>query len=144
MTTSFAEELLTLSGMSAEFGYLIDHGRATECAKLFAADARLIFGPGSPRPGTIEGIEAIREFLVARQSQTHVTTRHQATNFRMQRDGAEAELQSLLTLFRSDEEQPQPVVSVVADIHERFVRSAAGEWLIRERRTLPIFIRAIP
>ena len=141
MTTAFVAELLTLSGMSAEFGHLVDHGRALEGAKLFAPDAQLIFAAGSPKPGMLEGIEAIRGFLIARQAQTDVTTRHQATNFRMQWDGgAEATLDSLLTVFRSDNETRQPVVSVVADIHEVFTQSTRGEWFIRERRTTPVFM----
>ena len=141
MTTAVVAELLTLSGISAEFGYLVDHGRAVECAQLFASEAKLIFAAGSPKPGTFEGIEAIRGFLIARQAQTHVTTRHQATNFRMQWDGgSEATLDSLLTVFRSDDETRQPLVSVVVDIHEVFTQSTAGDWLIRERRTTPVFI----
>ena len=79
MTTSFAAELAALSSKSLEFGYLVDHGRASECSTLFTPDAKLIFAAGSPRPGTIEGIEAIRAFLASRQAQLQVTTRHQAT-----------------------------------------------------------------
>ncbi len=142
MTTAVVAELLTLSGISAEFGYLVDHCRAGECARFFAPDAQLIFAAGSPKPGTIEGIEAIRSFLIARQAQMHVTTRHQATNFRMHWDGgSEATLDSLLTVFRSDDETRQPVVSIVADIHEVFTQSTPGNWLIRKRKTTPVFIR---
>ena len=143
MTTAFVAELLTLSRISAEFGYLVDHGRAGECVQLFALDAKLIFAAGSPKPGTLEGVEAIRGFLIARQAQTHVTTRHQATNFRMHWDGgSEATLDSLLTVFRSDDETRPPLVSVVADIHEVFIQSTPRDWLIRERRTIPVFIRS--
>ncbi len=134
--------LLTLSALSAEFGYLVDHGRATECAALFAPEARLIFGPGSPRPGTLEGMEAIGAFLTARQAQTHVTTRHVATNFRLEWDGGmEATLDSLLTVFRSDDATRQPVVSIVADIREHFTLDEEGLWCIQERMTTPVFLQ---
>ena len=49
-------------------------------------------------------------------------------------------LDSLLTVFRSADETRQPVVSIVADIHEVFTRSTAGHWLICERKTTPIFM----
>ena len=139
MNSSFVVELLTLSGISAEFGHLVDHGRATECAELFASDARMIFGAGSPKPGTLDGLEAIRAFLTARQALAHVTTRHLATNFRLDWDGgAEARLESLLTVFRSDDATLKPVVSVVCDIQEIFARDEAGKWRIQERLTKPV------
>ena len=135
-------EWIILSGMSAEFGSLVDHGRATECEKLFAADARMVFAEGSPKPGTLDGLDAIRAFLAARQAQAHVTTRHVATNFRLRWDGGnEAKLDSLLTVFRSDDAGRQPVVSIVADIEESFIRDAGGAWLIRERVTKPVFLQ---
>ncbi len=134
------EQLLTLSDLSAQFGHHVDRGHAIESATLFTDDARLIFAQGSPRPGTIEGLEAIRAFLTARQALTHVTTRHVATNFRVESLSAtEAQLDSLLTVFRSDDASREPVISVVCDICERFVRTEAGQWLILERTTTPIF-----
>jgi hypothetical protein len=143
MNSSFVVELLTFSGMSAEFGHLVDHGRAIECVALFAPNARMIFGPGSPKPGTLDGLEAIRAFLAARQAMTNVTTRHLATNFRLEWDGgSEARLESLLTVFRSDDATRQPVISVVCDIQEIFVRDEAGKWRIQERVTKPVFVYA--
>ena len=141
MNSSFVVELSTLSGISAEFGHRVDRGRATECAELFAPDARMIFAAGSPKPGTLEGLAAIQSFLAARQAMTHVTTRHIATNFRLEWDGgAEARLGSLLTVFRSDDATRQPIVSVVCDIEEIFVRDEAGTWRIQERLTRPVFM----
>ncbi len=136
------EDALAISAISAEFGYLVDHGRATECEALFLEEAKLSFGPGSPKPGTLAGVAAIRAFLVARQSQTHLTTRHQATNFRlqMQQDGR-VNVQSLLTVFRSDDHTRQPLVAIVADVEELFAHNAQGEWRIEERLTTPIFTK---
>ena len=122
---------------------MVDDGRAIECLELFASDARMVFGPGSPKPGTLEGLEAIRAFLATRQAMTTVTTRHLATNFRLEWDGgAEARLESLLTVFRSDDATRQPVISVVCDIREIFVRDEAGTWRIQERLTKPVFMLA--
>ena len=138
--TAHLELLLILSDLSLQFCQHVDQGRAADCAALFAGSARLVFGPGSPKPGTIEGIEAIRGFFTARQALTHVTTRHVATNFRIQPISAnEAQLDSLLTVFRSDDASREPVISVVCDIRERFVLTQAGQWLILERTTKPVF-----
>lgn len=144
MTSSFVAELLTLSAMSAEFGYLVDHGRAIECADLFTADAQLIFGEGSPKPGTLDGLEAIRAFLSVRQAQMRVITRHLATNFRLEwTGGPEARLESLLTVFRSDDATREPVVSVVADVQEVFTRHEGDTWRIQKRLTKPVFIHML-
>ena len=141
MNSSFVSQLLTLSGISSAFGHLVDQGRAIECVDLFAPDAQLIFAAGSPKPGTLNGLEAIRAFLTSRQAMTHVTTRHLATNFRMDWDGgAEARLGSLLTVFRSENATRQPIISVVCDIEEIFARDQAGRWQIRERLTRPVFM----
>ena len=145
MNSSFVTELLTLSAISAEFGYLVDHGRAIECADLFTSDAQLIFGAGSPKPGTLDGLEAIRAFLSARQAQSHVITRHLATNFRLEwKGGPEARLESLLTVFRSDDATREPVVSVVADVQEIFTRHQGDTWRIQERLTKPVFVHRVP
>jgi hypothetical protein len=145
MNSSFATELLTLSALSAEFGYLVDHGRATECANLFAPDAKLIFGEGSPKPGTLDGLQAIRAFLSARQAQTGVITRHLATNFRLEWNGGpEATLESLLTVFRSEDATREPVVSVIADVQEIFTRHQGDTWRIQERLTKPVFVHRVP
>ena len=136
-------DALAISALSAEFGYLVDQKRATECEGLFAVDADLIFGPGSPKPGTLAGVEAIRGFLVARQALMHVTTRHVATNFRFeaQTDGS-VKVTSLLTVFRSDDETREASVALVCDVAEVFTREAGGSWRIQERLTTPIFARS--
>ena len=136
-------DALAITSLSAEFGHLVDHGRATECEALFTADSRLVFGPGTPKPGTLAGLEAIRAFLTARQAQTHVTTRHVASNFRAVRlEGGDLELRSLITVFRSDDESRQPSIGTVADIFEIFRRDPDGSWKILERVTIPIFVKS--
>ena len=124
-----------------EFAYLVDHGRATECEALFTQDARITFGPGTPKPGTLEGIAAIRGFLKIREAQANVTSRHSMSNIRLVRTvKGEVEACSLLTLFRSDNDIRLPVVAFVAEIEELYVRRPEGGWLIRERLISPTFL----
>ncbi len=137
-----AEDALFISTRSAEFGYLVDRGRATECAKLFTPEAKLIFNPGSPKLARFEGFDAIKSFLAGRQAQTHVTTRHAATNFRFtEAEAGRVRCHSLLTIYRSEDEGREPSISAVCDIDEVYGRAADGEWMIEERLTTPVFTK---
>lgn len=135
------EDRQAITDVMHQFYWLVDQGRAAETAALFTATARLTFGPGAPKPGTIEG-DAIPPAMAARQAQTNVTTRHVLSNIRLtpRADGA-VEAYSLLTLFRSDDESRNSFPASVADIEEVFVRQADG-WRVQERTILPIFNRA--
>lgn len=129
-----------LIALSSEFGALVDRGRASECAQLFASDARLIFAAETATPNVLEGLESIRAFLTKRQSLTHVTTRHLATNFRVAEQTADqVTLESLLTVFRSDTAGREPAISAVCDIRETFTRNPQGQWQIQQRSTAVIF-----
>ena len=124
-----------------QFYWLVDQGRAAETAALFTPTARLTFGPGAPKPGTLEG-DSIPPAMAARQAQTSVTTRHVLSNIRLTpRGDGSVEAYSLLTLFRSEDESRNSFPASVADIEEIFVRSADG-WRVQERIILPIFNRA--
>ena len=75
-----------------------------------------------------------------------VITRHLATNFRLEwTGGPEARLESLLTVFRSDDATREPVVSVVADVQEVFFTRHEGDtWHgFRKRLTKPVFIHML-
>lgn len=123
------------------FFWLVDHGRAGETADLFAGDARITFGPGTPNPGTIEGA-AIRAAMTARATHTHVTTRHVLSNIALSPNpNGSVSAYSLLTLFRSDDETRDSAPASVADIDEIYVRNGAV-WRIQERIIMPIFNRA--
>lgn len=129
-----------ITDLMYRFYWLVDQGRAGETAPLFAPTARLTFGPGSPKPGTIEG-GAIPAAMSARGLQAHVTTRHVLSNIRLaaREDGA-VEGYSLLTLYRSEDASRDSYPASVADIEELFVREG-GEWRIQTRDILPIFNR---
>lgn len=118
--------------------WLIDHGRAAECAALFAPDASLTFGPGAPQPGTIHG-PAIATAMAARQAQVAVTSRHILSNIIVEDEGeGRATMRSLLTLFRTDTDDRRPIVKSVADIEDAVVKMG-GEWKIAARTIQPIF-----
>ncbi len=131
---------LAIQRLSSDFGYLVDRGRATDCATLFTPDARLVFNPNSATPVALEGIDAIRGFLANREGMRHVTTRHVATNLRLTPSGVnDAQGHSLLTVFRSDDEGREPRISAVCDVAELFRKEAGGAWKIAERITEVIF-----
>ena len=134
------EDRLAITDVAHRFCWLVDHGRAAEIGALFTEDGRLTFGPGTPNPGTIEG-PAITVMMTARQSQTHVTTRHVMTNlaFAASADGKVA-VHGILTFYRSDDETRDTRVASVADIDEVYVKRD-GIWRIASRTVTPIFSR---
>jgi hypothetical protein len=127
-----------ISDVIHRYFWLADHGHAEQIAGLFAQGARLVFGEGAPKPGTLTGPE-IAAAMLARSKQTHVTTRHIVSNVMLQlRDPATVEAYSLLTLFRSDDENRDSHPKTVADIEDVFVREGT-EWRIAHRKISPIF-----
>jgi ketosteroid isomerase-like protein len=135
------DDRLAAGDVVRRFFWLVDHGRAAETAALFARDATLTFGPGSPKPGTIDGAD-IAPAMAARQAQSNVTTRHVLTETQVvgNADGS-IEMSSLLTLFRSDDEQRDSYPVSVADIEDVLVREN-GAWRIKTRNISPVFNRA--
>jgi hypothetical protein len=121
--------------------WLVDHGRAAETVELFSPTARLTFGPGAPKPGSLCGAE-IGAAMQARQKQTHVNTRHVISNVVMAaRQAGLVEVTSLLTLFKSEHDSRDSYPASIADINDVFVLQQ-GAWLIQERTILPVFSRA--
>ena len=135
------DDRLTITDLIHRFYWLVDHDQAEQTAELFTKTARLTFGPGAPKPGTIEGAD-IAAAMAARGRQTEVTTRHVLSNISLtaRPDGSVA-ASSLLTLFRSESASRDSSPASIADIEEIFVR-IAGEWFIQDRTVLPIFVRS--
>jgi hypothetical protein len=118
--------------------WLVDHGRADETIPLFSSHATLTFGPGAPKPGTIEG-PAISAAMVARARLTSATTRHVVSNIQMHGRGVgEIDCSSLLTLYRSDDDSRDSHPASVADIEDRFILED-GAWKIGQRIISPVF-----
>jgi hypothetical protein len=136
-----ASDRIKITDAIHRYFWLADHGHAEQIADLFAQGARLVFGEGAPKPGTLTGPE-IAAAMLARSKQTHVTTRHIVSNVMLRlRDAATVDAHSLLTLFRSDDESRDSYPKSVADIADVFVREG-DEWRIAHRTISPIFNRA--
>jgi len=122
------------------FYHLVDSGHASQTARLFAPQAKLTFGPGSPQPGTITG-DRIRVAMTEREALKAAFTRHVVSNI-MFGDGAEAPtIRYLLTLFRSDDETRSSIPAFVADVIEIW-QHGDDCWQIAERTIMPTFARA--
>jgi hypothetical protein len=120
--------------------WLVDHGRADETAAYFSQTARLTFGPGAPKPGTIEG-KSIAAAMIARAKQIEVTTRHVISNITLTTLGDDkVQAYSLLTLFRSEDARRDTYPASIADVDDIFVRMG-NSWRIQDRTISPIFNR---
>jgi hypothetical protein len=127
-----AADAEAIRALIVEFHYLVDHGRASECLGLLAPTAKLIFGPGTPNPGTIEGLEAIETFLRTREK-APIKTRHLLGQTRFTAEDANNVVTTtLLTLFRSPGSEDPNVPAAIADLVERYVRTDAG-WRLSVR-----------
>ena len=139
MGTLTTEDRFAIQDLIHRFYRLVDMGRAGETAALFTPTARITFGPGSPKPGTIEG-DAIPASMAAREALASVTTRHALSNVAMSlNDDGVVDAYSLLTLYRRDGADA-PMVNTIADVQENIVRFR-GAWRIQERVISPVFTR---
>ncbi|MEL7029303.1 MAG: nuclear transport factor 2 family protein [Pseudomonadota bacterium] len=118
--------------------WLIDHGRASEVADLFAADGTLELAEGTPTPGRFSRRE-IEEAMVKRQT-SPVWTRHVVSNVVLEAlDGGLVAATSMLTLYRGDRKLCDACSVSVGDIKDTFVR-AGRSWRIQSRFIEPIFV----
>lgn len=132
-----ADDAAAIFALLSEFHFLIDQGRAAECIHLFAEGARLIFGPGSPNPGEIAGLEAIGGFLDARQA-APVITRHLLGLPRLEMLGPDRiGATTVLTLFKSPGAADPLQPAAVADLVEVYVREGAV-WKLLVRDVRPV------
>lgn len=122
------------------FFHLVDSGQASRTADLFTSDAKLVFGPGSPQPGTIEG-SAIANAMTARENLKTAFTRHCICNIVLApaSDGC-VTARYLMILFRSDDETRPSTPAFVADVDEIWRRDD-GVWKIAQRTLSPTFFR---
>lgn len=125
------------------FYRLMDGGKAERAGNLFTSDARLTFGPGSPRPGTIEGHD-ISLAMAARQREHGTFTRHAISNLAFDDQGGGAiSVTYLMVLFRSDDDTRDSVPAFVADVEDRWIIDGK-DWNLAERTVSPAFSRTRP
>ncbi|RDD84020.1 nuclear transport factor 2 family protein [Streptomyces parvulus] len=125
-----------LSMLVTALWYEIDHGDGTAAAGFFTPDAELTF---SRR--TFRGTDEISGVYRDRTARGPRVSRHLMSNFHVLRHGnGSVEAVSALVLYAQDGAPPVPttVPVLVADVYDRFVRSATGEhtgrWRIASRR----------
>jgi hypothetical protein len=122
------------------FYYLVDHGEAAKTADLFTVDAQLIFGPGSPKPGMIEGV-AIADAMKARENLKLAFTRHCICNIVLANaPDDQVSAQYMMILFRSDDETRSSAPAFVADVTEVW-RNENACWKIAQRTITPTFFK---
>lgn len=127
-----------LAAIVCESFRLIDVGRATSAASIFARGATLTFGPGAPSPGILDR-SGIETFLAKRENIRGVTSRHALSNFLFeQSDDGSVLVRSLMTLFKGEGNLPPASVTFVADLADLFVVQD-GNWLIAKRTISPVF-----
>lgn len=124
-----------------EFAWMVDHGRAGEAISLFAEDARMVFGEGSPKPGTISGAAEIRSFLESRAKQTEIVSRHVMSNIRAVAEGeGRIRVNAVLTLYRSARTTRPPEPLMIADVDDVHCQGSDQVWRIVERTVSPVFV----
>jgi len=137
------QDAIIIQALQSEFHYLVDHGRASECTALFVPDGKMVFGPGSPSPGTLEGAAAIAQFFDRRQAMSDVTSRHVISTPHFERiDASRVAVTTILTVFRMQGAGPHaPDVTLVADMHEIYVRTRDKGWRLELRDVTPVYTR---
>ncbi|MBR1217699.1 nuclear transport factor 2 family protein [Bradyrhizobium sp. U87765 SZCCT0131] len=117
-----------------EWAWLIDHGRATEAAVLFTADAEQSIA------GVVaSGNAAISAGLQRRAALTQRTSRHVVSNIRLDlAANGDIAVSSILTLYRSDDAAWPARPIMVADVADTFRRTDDG-WRIHTRTVSPVF-----
>jgi len=116
----------------------IDDGEASKAGRLFAKNATMIFGPGSPTPGKLNRAE-IEQFLCKREKVQGVKSRHVLTNFLLCKHPEDRiEVRSTMLLFRGEGSLPPANVTFVADLFDVFSREG-DQWLIEQRTIIPAF-----
>lgn len=111
-----------------EFCWLVDHGHADRTRHLFTPDVQY-----HAQGVASAGIEPLMRRMAERAARRDYRSRHVVSGLRLHGCGADEVLgQSLLVVYR---DSPSP--ALVADVHDRYRRGAAGDWRIAQRRIEP-------
>jgi hypothetical protein len=132
---------LEIAALNALFFHRVDREAGIGVADLFTEDGIYIAGPQRA-----VGRAAIDEAYRARHARGARVSRHVVTNhlvLELDTTGPEpiATVASLLSLYAEDGTAPRPAAApiLVADFHDRLVRSPLG-WRYLERRLTPLFL----
>ena len=121
--------------------HYVDHGEAERIAELFSED-----GVWTSAEATMDGREAIRKAMAARQANLARMSRHVCNNFLLEIiDADHAEGTVYLTLYRHDGKEgralsPLEGPAMVGEYRDRFVRTEEG-WRISRREIEVDFLR---
>jgi uncharacterized protein (TIGR02246 family) len=121
--------------------HYVDHGEAERIAELFSED-----GVWTSAEATMDGREAIRKAMAARQANLARMSRHVCNNFLLEIiDADHAEGTVYLTLYRHDGKEgralsPLEGPAMVGEYRDRFVRTEEG-WRIAHREIEVDFLR---
>ena len=121
--------------------HYVDHGEAERIAELFSED-----GVWTSAEATMDGREAIRKAMAARQANLARMSRHVCNNFLLEIiDADHAEGTVYLTLYRHDGKEgralsPLEGPAMVGEYRDRFVRTKEG-WRIAHREIEVDFLR---
>lgn len=127
--------------------HYVDHGEASRVAELFTEDGAW-HGPGA----ALEGIDALREALTAREARQTRVSRHVCGNLVIDvEDESHARGCTYLTLYGDDGGRgedgrrvaPLEGPQMVGEYRDRFVRTRGG-WRIAERVLEISFLHGAP
>ena len=127
--------------LAVQYCHYVDHGEAERIAELFSDD-----GVWASSEVKLDGREAIRKAIAARQANAARMSRHVCNNFLLNIiDADHAEGTVYLTLYRHDGKagrrlSPLEGPAMVGEYRDRFVRTAEG-WRIAHREIDVNFLR---
>jgi hypothetical protein len=124
-----------LMRLCVSFAERIDGGRAATVPELFTGDGVLLSGGER-----VAGEAALRERFTRREREAGLVTRHLVTNASFALESpARATGRMLMTVFRRHEGEAGVTTPRVADVEDVYLRDAAGQWRIAQRRIERVF-----
>lgn len=130
-----AEALTSIAAEIQRFYLLVDHGHYEDAASLFIEGGELVFGPGSPKPGTLKG-SAIEAALVARRTNGHPVGRHVSSNLLIEPAAEGFDARSVLVIYRLDEKDVASLF-LLADVAQSWIEKE-GKWKMVRMEILPV------
>lgn len=119
----------------------IDSGRADRVIESLHEEVVLEFGPGSPAPGRLVGLDAVSEFFVNRANNKALKTRHIITNMMvLQKQDGDYEARYCFTVYRGQDGSCQVNSQFIADVVDVYAPSDDDVFHLKMRVISPVFI----